>query len=303
MQPAIVPKSQWLDPMTVALERARRENPSFARGPHGELLHSALLPREVAAARPTLDFDRGPIVYTRTRVKPVSSERLRSRFLLSEGIDPALAQAVRRMRGALVDRMRKNGWATVGVVSPLSGDGRSFTAANLALAIAAEQGHTALLVDADLRKPSLHELFGLPIGPGLADYLTDNAQLDDLLVNPGIPRVVVLPAGRPLAQSGELLRSPRMNGLIADMRSRYSNRITVFDLPPALSHPDALALAPSLDALVMVARAGRSSRYDVARVRGMLGQHNLIGVVLNAASASHQVTTFVSAGNGAQPFV
>lgn len=278
---ATVAQEKPTDVMTTALERARRENPAFTRGPRGEVLHAASVARGPGFMRPATDFNRGPIVYSRTRIQPVSAERLRTRYLYSEGVDPTLAQAVRRLRGALVDSMRQRGWVTVGVVSPLAGDGRSFTAANLALAIAAEPDQTCLLVDADLRRPSIHDFFGLPVGPGLAHYLTNNASLDALLVNPGIARMVVLPAGRAGARAAEMLRSPRMHGLVTELRGRYNNRIVVFDLPPALAHPDMLALAPALDALVMVARAGRSSRYDVARVRGMLGPHNLVGVVLN----------------------
>ena len=290
--------SKPLDALSVALERARRENPSFARDPKGEVLHSAFVPRGPTTIRPAADFDRGPIVYSRTRVNPVSAERLRSRYLFSDGIDPSLAQAVRRLRGALVDQMRQRGWTTVGVVSPLAGDGRSFTATNLALAIAAEQGQTSLLVDADLRSPSIHDYFGLPMGPGLAHYLTGDVPLESLLVNPGIPRMVVLPAGQRMGQAAELLRSPRMTGLVTELRSRYSNRIIVFDLPAALAHPDALAIAPALDALVMVARSGRSSRYDVARVCGMLGRHNLVGVVLNDARAEDDNQPLVTAMPG-----
>ena len=142
--------------------------------------------------------------------------------------------------------------------------------------------HTVLLVDLNLRSPSVHKHFGEDNVPGLSDYLVKN-QIPELLFNPGIDRLVVLPGNEPIAASSEYLTSPRMIELIREVKSRYDSRIVIFDLPPLLTSDDVLVVSPHIDALLLVARDGVTKKQELQRSREMLKDLNLIGTTLNAA--------------------
>ncbi|MGB5474191.1 MAG: exopolysaccharide biosynthesis protein, partial [Gammaproteobacteria bacterium] len=154
----------------------------------------------------------------------------------------------------------------------------------LAISIAREVDHTVLLVDANLQQPDLLEHFGLPQRKGLSDYLTEDVPITELLFKPGIlNRLVVLPGGRPLANSSEMLSSPRMGQLVAEMKSRYPGRIVIFDLPPLLTSSDTLAFAPHVDAALLVVEEGVTQKDELQQAVDLLSVTNIVGTVLNKA--------------------
>jgi capsular exopolysaccharide synthesis family protein len=276
-----------IDRITQALERAQAQSATLG-GANGEgILRPAPAPLPPAAPRRELRRTvaaRAPIVYTKTRVTGVRQEDLKRRRVAVDGIAAAeLVDSVKLLRRKIVQRMREKGWRTLAVVSPHNGEGRTFMAVNFAVSLTAEVDQTVLLVDADLRRPAIHRLFGLPAEPGLSNYLIDQTPLDSILVNPGIERLVIMPAGAPQSNSAELLRSKRMATLVAEMKSRYSDRIVVIDLPPLLGSADALAFAPLADAVVMVVEDKHSNREDIRCAQQLLSGANLIGVILNKA--------------------
>jgi Mrp family chromosome partitioning ATPase len=139
-----------------------------------------------------------------------------------------------------------------------------------------------LLVDADLRRPSVHATFGIPDGPGLTEYLFDDVPLRQLLINPGVGRFVMLPGGRRIVNSAEALASPKMAALVHELKHRYPGRLVVFDLPSVLSRADVLGFAPHIDAVLVVVEEGRTSATEVERAITMLkGSVPVVGGVLN----------------------
>jgi Mrp family chromosome partitioning ATPase len=141
-----------------------------------------------------------------------------------------------------------------------------------------------LLIDADLRKPSVHRLFGLDHEKGLADVLLDEEPVEQVLVHPGIGRFVLLPGGRAVLRSAETLTSPRMRALVDEVKHRYPSRIVVFDLPPVLTSADVLAFGPFLDALLLVTGEGMTRRHDIGEsIVRLKGAVPIIGTVLNQA--------------------
>lgn len=273
-----------VDRITEALQRAQEQGQQQAqpnRGPapvKEEVLRASVVPM---AERLPAGLPRSNIVYSKTRVAKVSTQELAQRRIVVDGANPALTSAVKFLRTQVVQKMRENNWRTLALVSASGNEGKTFMAVNFAVSVAMEFDQTALLVDADLRNPSVHEYFGLPGAPGLSNFLVNHTPLDHLLVNPGIERLVILPAGAPQANSAELLGSTQMAALVADIKSRYSDRIVVFDLPPVLKAADALAFAPLVDAFVLVAADGKTARDDLRRTRQLLGSNNIIGVILN----------------------
>jgi Mrp family chromosome partitioning ATPase len=141
---------------------------------------------------------------------------------------------------------------------------------------------TVLLVDADLRSPSIHRYFGIPRGEGLVDHLTAGVPINELLIHPeGLGKLVLLPGGRPATQAPELINSPLMGELVQDLKHYYPGRYVLFDLPPLLNFADALAFAPLMDGIIVVVEAGKTSREDIERCQEMLKKFNLLGFVLN----------------------
>ena len=228
-----------------------------------------------------------PIVYTRTRMVECQEEVLRRNRVLTAFERGAFADGYQLLRTQVLHRLRENHWNLLGVTSPRTQEGKTLTALNLAIALAMETTQTVMLIDADLKQPQLHVLLGLGACRGLADYVLEDVPLEDVLVHPGLGRLVVLPGGRSIQRSSEVLTSPRMSALIAEVKHRYPARIIVVDLPPLLTSSDVLAFAPSLDALLLVAGEGVTTRRDVEEALALVrGATPVLGTVLNQSGKS-----------------
>lgn len=150
------------------------------------------------------------------------------------------------------------------VTSALPGEGKSFTAINLALSIAMELDNTVMLVDADVARPSVMNVLGLETGPGLMDLVLDESiELSSVLLKTNIDKLTILPSGTPHARATELLASDAMIRLLDDMAKRYPDRIIVFDSPPLLLTTEARVLASHMGQIVVVVRAGQTLQADV----------------------------------------
>ena len=223
-----------------------------------------------------------PIVYTKTRSLDIPLSVLRHGRVMAAYDKGPFVDAFKILRTQVVQRLRENNWSVLGVTSPGHGEGKTFTAVNLAVSLAMETTQTVLLVDADLSNPSVHEVFGLDDCPGLADYLLDNQRLEDLLVHPGISRLVLLPGGRALSNSTEILTSPHMLALVEELKHRYPSRIVIFDLPPLLHTADVLAFSPYTDALLLVVEEGKTTAEEVERALSLVkNSRPVLGTVLN----------------------
>ena len=149
------------------------------------------------------------------------------------------------------------------VTSAMAGEGKSFTSVNLAMSIAAEMDHTVMLVDADVARPSVLRMLGLPAAPGLLDLLEGKAQMSDVLMKTNIDKLTILPSGTPHARATELLASDAMRLLLDDISRRYADRIVIFDSPPLILTTEARVLATQIGQVVMVVQADKTLQADV----------------------------------------
>lgn len=249
-----------------AMDRFKAEQQSTRVPPRREVSH--------VAAPPT-------VVYSRTKSIAIEEGVLRRRRILT-GHDSPFADAYKILRTQVLHRLRENGWNMLGVTSPRDGAGKTLTAINLAIATATEPTQTVLLVDVDLRAPRIHEELGCEQRPGLSEYLLDGRPIEEMLLHPGLGRLIVLPGGRGTAQSAEVLASPRMIALGKELKHRYASRVIIFDLPPALDRADVLAFSPQLDALLLVVEEGKTSEPDLQQALQVLkGSAPILGTVLN----------------------
>lgn len=150
------------------------------------------------------------------------------------------------------------------VTSSLAGEGKTFTAINLAMSMAMELDHTVLLVDADVSKPSVMRSLGLPSGPGLMDLLVGTqTEMSDVLLRTNVEKLTLLPSGTMHPRATELLASDAMSALVEEMGRRYPERIIIFDSPPLLMTTESRVLASHMGQIVMVVQAGHTQRSQV----------------------------------------
>jgi capsular exopolysaccharide synthesis family protein len=180
--------------------------------------------------------------------------------------------------------MEAMGWQTLAITSTSDKTGNSLTAANLAISIAMELNRTALLVDANFQNPAINKLFGFKADIGLSDYLLQDTELSTMLFNPGIDRLVILPAGKPMVNSTEMLHSPKMLKLVNELKSRYPTRIIIFDMPPILSQDDALGFSPYVDCVLLVVDEGQTKTEDLKKASVLLKDIQLLGTVFNKST-------------------
>ena len=247
-----------------ALEQARQQRESASHSSPGK----ALPPAE--------------IVYTKTQSVDGSPSIKRESRLISSMERGEYTDAIKILSTQVLQRMEENHWGSIAVTSPRADMGATTIALNLGLSIAREIEYTVLVVDANLRHPGVHSYFGIKPNYGLSDYLSDDVELSDILVNPkGISHFVMLPAGKPSAMSSELLKSPKMCNLVEELKSRYPKRIIIFDLPPVLETADALSFMPCVDAALLVLEDDETKEADLTRTVELLSVTNIIGTVLN----------------------
>ncbi|HEV3308472.1 MAG TPA: polysaccharide biosynthesis tyrosine autokinase [Candidatus Sulfotelmatobacter sp.] len=172
------------------------------------------------------------------------------------------------------------------VTSALPQEGKTTTSINCAVVLA-QKGIRVLLIDADLRRPSIHKTLGMGPRSGLSNVLTGSATLESAITRSSIlPNLDVLPAGTPPPNPAELLASTNMRDVLQDLRGHYDH--IVVDTPPTLSVTDAVVLSPRADAIVLVIRSGQTTKQALRRSRDILMQVNakVSGVLLNAVDLS-----------------
>ncbi len=226
----------------------------------------------------------GP-AYSKTKVIPVHTGALsKNKIVLDE--DNLVAEQFKMLRTLLFNRTRSHGWSTIQITGFGAGEGKSLVAANLAISIARDSRQTTLLVDLDFRNPSVHTLLGLdPEVPGLTSFFADEAGLEEILINPGIERLTVLPAGGRVLQAPELIGSSKMEALVKELKDRYEDRYIIFDTPPMNGFPDALVFSEYVDSIIMVARAGYTSRISVENAMNMVPREKVLGLVFNGVKS------------------
>ena len=186
----------------------------------------------------------------------------------------------RVLRTKILHRMGKGG-NTLMVTSALPGEGKTLTAINLSLTLAKEFERTVLLVDCDLKQHGIQRTLGIQGQKGLADYLLNGCPLRELIVWPGVEKMTLISGERTVEGASELLGSPKMKELVTEMKTRYPDRLVIFDVPPVLAAADALVFAPFVDYVLLVVRAGKTPVHDIQKAIQMLPREKIVGTVLN----------------------
>lgn len=237
--------------------------------------------REIPAQTPQQKPGAQKIEYTQTRVVELNAEQLRRERIIAASDDDTRADSYRQLRTQILQKFRENNWRTLAITSPNSQAGKTLTALNLAISLSLEVNQTVMLVELDLRNPSILKKLGIENEYGLIDVVEGRIDLTQALVNPGFERLVILPNSGTEKRRSELLSSPQMGALLQDIVNRYESRLIIFDLPALLDDDDALVFAPYADATLLVVEDCASKRADIERSMQLLQGTRLLGTVLN----------------------
>jgi Mrp family chromosome partitioning ATPase len=221
--------------------------------------------------------------YTETTVLPTNSRKTSEERLVADDLRNPVADVYRVLRAQVLQRMKKLDICTLAVTGASHGDGATTTAANLAMSIALDVNQTVLLVDLNLREPSIHRKFGLTPTKGIENYLHGECDIKDCLVNPGMRRLVILPACVSKGEGAELISSPRMAHLVRELRTRYHDRVIIFDTPPLLESGETLGFLPNVEGVLFVARSGHTTKNELDRAADLLRNYQVVGTLLNGS--------------------
>lgn len=260
-----------MDFIQKAIEKARKQRQSGSATGESRETQNRPAPRTATQK----------IEYTQTRVVALNSEHMRRERIIAASDEDRRADGYRQLRTQILRKFRENNWHTLAITSPNSQAGKTLTAINLAISLSLEVNQTVMLVELDLRNPTILNKLGIDHDFGLVDVVQGRAELNQALVNPGFERLVILPNCGTQKRSSELLSSPQMGALLNDIVHRYESRLIIFDLPALLDDDDALVFLPYADTTLLVVEDCVSRREDIERSKQLLQGTRLLGTVLN----------------------
>jgi capsular exopolysaccharide synthesis family protein len=264
-----------MDRIQKALDKAKAQQ----QVKHDEPQHVDVKATQKPMGKETTEI--GNIAYTQTKVVEVSENTLADKRIIAAQYSNPQSGVFRMLRTQVLQKMREKNWQTIAVTSPTAGEGKSLVASNLAVAMAMETNQTVLLVDLDLRNPRLSDYFSLNANVGLKDYLESDIEISEVLINPGVKGLVILPGKDRAENSAELLSGAKMNSLVANLKAKYDSRMIIFDTPPILQTDDVLLASNYIDCTLLVVEDGKNKEAEIVKSLQLLKGTHLIGSVLN----------------------
>jgi len=217
--------------------------------------------------------------------KMVESRKIENQYIITmTRPDSPVSEEYRRLKSMLIRETKPDFLNTIMVTSAIEREGKSITSINLAITLAQEIDHTILLIDADLRRPMLHEYLGIEVKYGLSDYLSGDIDIENILVKTGIGNLILLPAGHSVDNPAELLSSQKMRDLINEVKHRYMDRYVIIDTPPILQFADAISIGSYVDGVVFVVKEATAQRKSIENALTLIKDLKVLGIVFNCAS-------------------
>jgi protein-tyrosine kinase len=228
------------------------------------------------------------VEYQQTKVYNLDPDVLRQNKLFALFKNNKMTDFFDIAKGQLLKKLDKLKGNSVMITSAHPGEGKTFTAINLGISVAREHDRTVLVIDTDLRNPWRHhrdfayDFFSMSPEKGLVDFLEDVADLSEIIINPGIQKMTIIPAGRRALNSAELLGSPRMEFMINELKSRYGNeRIIIFDCPASLSCVDPMVFSHLIDGVLFVVESERTTAEELKKTMALYKDKPNLGVIIN----------------------
>jgi protein-tyrosine kinase len=236
------------------------------------------------------------IQYKQTKIYNLDQELLRSNKLFSLFKNNRMTDHFDIAKGQLLKKLDRIKGNCIIVTSAHPGEGKTFTSINLGISIAREHDRSVLIIDTDLRNPwckhrdFAKDFFSITPDKGLVDYLEDVAELGEIILNPGINKMTIVPAGRRAINSAELLSSPRMEHMIKELKTRYGNqRIIIFDCPATLTCVDPIVFAHLVDGILFVVESERTTTEDLKKSMALYKDNPILGAIINKSKEKDDI--------------
>jgi protein-tyrosine kinase len=200
---------------------------------------------------------------------------------LTEPDSPA-AEEYRKLKAMVIKLTQEDAKRTaIMVTSSNSGEGKSLTSINLAISLAQEVSHSVLLIDADLRRPSLSAYLGITAEIGLAECIRDGVNVSTAIISTGVPKLDILPAGKSVSNPVELLSSPKMKALLLELKQLYPERYIIIDTPPTLPFAESQIISMLVDGVLFVVKEGETTVQDLQDSLDILKGARVLGISYN----------------------
>ena len=211
----------------------------------------------------------------------ISDKSFSDSIVMLSAPDSADAETFKVLRGQILFPKDRKVSRSMLVTSTFPAEGKTYVASNLATALAMSIDDYVLAIDADLRRPRLHNMFGYSKVKGLHDYLVGNAPLDELIIKTGIDKLSVLPAGKPPRNPTELVSSNMMVKFLEEVKELNQDRFIIIDSPPSSVTAESKFLAQHVDGIIFVVMANKTPRKDIEKAIDNLGREKILGIVFN----------------------
>ncbi len=221
------------------------------------------------------------------RAEPQAIDVTSHRLVAVNDFNLPVAEEYRKLKSSIVQIVDKEPSKNMFLVtSSIGGEGKSMTALNLAISLAQEHGKKVLLIDADLRKPSIAKYLGLSTKIGLSEYLKGNASLDEILIETSLGGLTCLPGGTSEGNPVELYSSQKMKELLLRVKERFRYGYIIIDSSPVLPFAEARILATLADGVIYIVKEGSTSMKNIEEGLSSVHGANVVGLVYNKASTA-----------------
>lgn len=248
-------------------------------------------PSRASSVEDTDRLNNTGVIDPAVRIRPMRLEIDREacrerRVILHDAADhdAAAVAAYRMLRTRLLHRIRAKQWSSIAITSADQNDGKTLTAVNLAISMAREKNREIVLLDLDMRNPSVCRTLGIDPAVELRQYLETGQGGGDMFMSIGIDNLLIAGNITPTNHASELLASARFDEMLAYVRRGAVDPLIIIDLPPVLVTDDALVIAPKISAFLVVTSEGTTDRADFVKAMGMLGEFPIAGIALNRAA-------------------
>ena len=272
-----------------ALEKAAQ-----MRSGEQPVVREQIVPIEASMPRSVPHYAHQAITST---IVPISTTNL----MLTTIIEPysSVSEQYRKLKSALVRMTNKDTFRNlIMIASAVAGEGKSMTAINLAISMAQEFDRTVLLIDADLRRPSIHRYLEFEPTLGISDCLQDGVDVGDVIIKTNIGKLSIIPAGKEVDNPLELFSSNKMHDLMEELKHRYNDRYIIIDTPPILPFAETRLLGHLVDGIVFVIQEGLAPKESIQEAIESLKGCSILGVLLNnsttVSTETHRYSTYYS---------
>ena len=222
-----------------------------------------------------------PLLAEHAVLLPLDAEVLAANRVVVGSQPAGPATAYKMLRTRMLHRVSSNGWRSVAITSTRSGAGKSLTAVNTAISLAQEHHQQVILVDLDLRRPSVADVLGIQHKFGIVDFLAGAVPLEKIVTKTSIDRLLIIPNHNAVENSSEMLTSERMTELVHVVSDPRNSTIVLFDLPPMLETDDFLAFSPLADAVMLIVAEGETRQSDLHSAAEAISDLDILGIILN----------------------